>query len=157
MINYICERKFLSSANFVFTGISQDSFQGVTVLIHPNQLFDGCIIYLLYNELQEFIRLSRFIQNKYVLISGLSDFTVPYYSDYHRIDGTELLRSEMLLAWYALNITHEFPKLHHLPIGIPRCIPFLGSSFDVDKKDEPDFEEYIGWYNISTFTDMEWV
>ena len=156
-IDYIAERKFIHLADIVFTFVQEDTFNGTPVLRHTSQLFDGCIIYLVYNFMPQFLEFLPFINVTFTLISGLSDFTAPYYSDHHRVDGMRILNNPMLKGWYALNITHHHPKLHHIPIGIPRSVPFLGSGFDVDKKDLPEFEEYIGWYNSKTFMDMEWV
>lgn len=97
-----------------------------------DKMFDGCIIYLHLNYLVEFIEnILPKINNKFKLISGFSDYLVPYLFEPDReLRSDILLNSEKLIMWYGLNVTVSHPKITIIPIGIPRSMPFIINAED---------------------------
>ena len=139
-MNYISELQFMELAHFYYP--PYDNFRLGSVnpngLYNMDDMFDGCILYLHYNYVIEFIEqiLPR-INHKFKIISGISDYLVPYLFEPDRDIRTDiLLNNDKLISWYGLNVTVPHAKIKSIPIGIPRSLPFIIT------QDESNF---MGW------------
>lgn len=107
-----------------------------------NSLKDKTKIYLHLDYLKEFIDIILpEITVQFILITGFSDFIVPYLNNSNKNENSNLLlNSEKLLYWFGVNVFDEHPKIIKIPIGIPRNIPRI---FIVE--DNKDYN-YMSWY-----------
>lgn len=126
-------------SDFIFPNID---FGINTPVLNVNNMFDDCIIYIFGNYIDNFtINVLPLISKKFILITGVSDFIIPYHTEPPKNKISNILLSNInLVAWYGLNKTENHPKLYHLPIGIPRSLPFV--EIGGKNKEIP----YMGWY-----------
>jgi hypothetical protein len=83
-----------------------------------NKLYDGCTIYVCNYAIPFFIeRALPLIQNKFILVSGDSDCTVPDEL-FNNNDFHAFINNEKLIHWYAQNCILNHPKLSRIPIGL---------------------------------------
>ena len=62
----------------------------------------------------------------FIIISAESDHTIPYlnYSNKNELCKT-ILDNDNLIRWYSINVDYDHPKLIHIPIGLPKHVPFI--------------------------------
>jgi len=83
-----------------------------------NKLYNGCTIYVCNYAIPFFIeRALPLIQNKFILVSGDSDCTVPDEL-FNNNDFHAFINNEKLIHWYAQNCILNHPKLSRIPIGL---------------------------------------
>lgn len=133
-MKYISEVEFMDLANFYYPpyDMFKNTSKNPVGLYDTDKMFDGCIIYLYLNYLVEFIEnILPKINNKFKLISGCSDYLVPYIFEPDReLKSDILLNSEKLIMWHGLNVTVSHPKIKRIPIGLPRSLPFIINAED---------------------------
>ena len=101
------------------------------------QLFPGCIIFAHPIFFYRFDFIAE-IKVPFILITGKSDETIPFYSCNNVDDkGEKILANPNLIKWFANNIDYKHDKLTCVPIGLPRNIPWIGN----DKSGI-----YMAWY-----------
>jgi len=129
MSKYISEANFQDICDYYF---SPDNILFGTkpkILTNDiiNTLKDNTIIYLCLNNLKQFVRsILPIINIKFILLSGISDFIVPYLKEPERyLEVENLLNSDKLIHWFGLNVYIPHPKISVIPIGIPRSLPFI--------------------------------
>lgn len=110
-----------------------------------DELQENIIIYLHLDYLKEFIELILpKINIKFKLITGFSDYSVPYLCIPDKNNNSDiLLNSDKLLVWYGTNVYNNHDKIVKIPIGIPRNAPHI-----VNVLHDPDYT-YIGWYSVN--------
>jgi hypothetical protein len=142
---YISESGFVKFADFVhppweFFKMDTDT-EGLVI----DNMFNGCIVYLHWNYYEEFINtILPQIKCKFKLITGVSDYIVPYVKEPARYMASDnLLNNSNLIKWYSINATIDHPKLIKIPIGLPRNLPFPTSFVDTDTGG--DIVTYMGW------------
>lgn len=124
---YLSEIELISHSDFVFPPDSSFSMGTSTPILMIGPMKPGCIIYLHWDFGSQFIQFALpLIRVPFKLITGISDFLVPYRQEPQRDTSADrLLQHPLLLCWFAINKTVSHPKLHSIPIGIPRSLPYL--------------------------------
>ena len=117
---------------------------------HQNKQYkNGTIIYLKIEFIREFARvLLPLIQYKFILVSGLSDYTCPQ-NLFPNSEVEPFINNSNLIHWYVCNCTIKHTKITLLPIGIDYwtispvgCSAFFGNKMSpIDQ--ETEFKEII--------------
>lgn len=114
-------------------------------LTHPDEVFDKCVIYIPTEYLLNFVNTGFLsgITKKFKLVTGLSDYTMPYLDDNDKWKGyEEILNHTCLISWYGSNYDKKYlshPKMHAIILGLPRSIPFPEKC--------GNGRPYQGWYS----------
>jgi hypothetical protein len=138
MNRYISECNFLMECDLFYTGPA-DYGLGSEKIFHPTKMFENCVIYLHLYFFKSFVEIMKHNKFKYKIVSGFSDYLVPYISEPNRDYTADwLLFDENLIGWFCVNKQIEHPKLISIPIGVPRSLP------DPAKGNE-QYGEFMEW------------
>jgi hypothetical protein len=144
-----------------------------TVLVNHifiDRLRDGDTIYVCSSALLDFVsRILPNIRTRFILVSGDSDSSIPFYSLLQKAFRV-LIQNEYLIVWFSQNLTaspKEYPKMQYLPIGMdyhtianndmywgPRCSPKTQEILlmELQKKMRPFIERIPTAYTTFHFT-----
>ncbi|EKX43421.1 hypothetical protein GUITHDRAFT_110544 [Guillardia theta CCMP2712] len=96
-----------------FADLLHDALDGVNCRFHPQDVFEGAVVYVNALLLEDFfVNKHPFIRNRYILVTHCSDAGAPGAFDVY-------LDDPRIIAWFAQNpdLSHH-QKLHPLPIGL---------------------------------------
>lgn len=145
---YLCQLNYVSIADWIITNNPRHRLNK-SYLINPLDVKPRDIIFvntvlLSYEKMYESL-LS--IQVPYILITAISDETVPYLYDNDtkpKLNYQRLLDSKNLIAWFGTNVDVDHPKIHLIPLGIPFSKPVHSDTHPVFKSPHC---KYMGWYS----------
>jgi len=83
-----------------------------------NEVFEGCTIYICNYAISHFATVMNSIKNKFILVSGDSDCTVPNELFPNNDLFLNFINNSKIIHWYAQNCVLEHPKLSKIPIGL---------------------------------------
>ena len=122
---YISEIHFMVIADFIHQGDLYFGYRG-NKLFNPSKMFDNCIIYINLNFVHIFIEMMRNNKFKYILISGYSDYIVPYLRETEKFSPINtILNDQNLICWFGTNNISDHPKIKLIPTGISKTIPVV--------------------------------
>lgn len=108
-----------------------------------SKLKENCTIYVCNKAIPAFTNIIDKINNRFILVSGDCDVTVP-----NGIFTTEehffyLINSDKLIHWYAQNCVYEHPKITKLPIGLDYHTLSFTNPYSIDwgEKKTPQNQE----------------
>jgi hypothetical protein len=82
-----------------------------------SKLSDGCTLYVCNYAIPYFSKMLPNIPNKFILVSGDSDCTIP--TDFFNMDQfIQFINHEKIIHWYSQNCVINHPKISKLPIGL---------------------------------------
>jgi hypothetical protein len=83
-----------------------------------SQIKENDLVYIKTDKLIEFSKILSDIDKKFVLVSGCSDYTLPF--DIFSSDNSffNFINSDQIIHWYAQNCIISHPKITQLPIGM---------------------------------------
>lgn len=114
-------------------GDGDDGFLKCPLLKDKSQVFPNAIIYA-SNYYNFKYTIFTEINVPFILITGKTDYIIPYFEfDKPNNIGFKILQNPNLIAWYGNNTDSIHPKLITVPLGLPRCIPWIESN-------------YVAWY-----------
>lgn len=105
--------------------------------IDLSKIKENSTVYITGSAVSEFAKHLDEIQNKFILVSGDCDETIPadIFSD---DEFNKFINSEKIIHWYSQNCTKTHPKLSIIPIGLD-----YHSTGDRDKNMSPVQEEQM--------------
>ena len=143
---FVSEIQFMVIADFIYQGDLYLDYSEKK-LFKPSRMFDKCIIYINLNFVHHFIDMIKDNTCRYVLISGYSDYSVPYLREPERYYGTDILLNDPnLICWFGANKIINHPKIRHIPIGVPNTIPNV--RYDNERGDFTEWIYHIDSQNI---------
>lgn len=83
-----------------------------------NDIKDGSIIYVCNDAIPSFVNYTKNMNNKFILVSGDSDSTVPNEIFRNHSDFLLFIESDNIIHWYSQNCIFGHPKLTKIPIGL---------------------------------------
>jgi len=84
-----------------------------------SKLYDGCTLYVCNFAIKIFINYVKYINVKFILVSGDSDCTVPNEIFSSNEDFISFIENNNIIHWYSQNcILSDHPKLSKIPIGL---------------------------------------
>lgn len=109
--------------------------------LYPNDMFDGCTVFFVFNYFKEFIEKELpAINKKFTVITACSDFIFPYMDN--REDWTgykEFLDNPYLLQVFAINSDIFHPKVRSIFVGLTQSKPLTQIEAILDHKPADDF------------------
>jgi hypothetical protein len=118
---FVSSRGLLKSCTFhspdpkSSNSIDKDYLEG---MLNGDKMFDGMSIYICSDLLSYFVNdILPNIKNKFTLVSGDSDLTIPE-EVLNPIQIDNLLKNQYLIRWYAQNSKLQSGKLYQMPIGL---------------------------------------
>lgn len=79
---------------------------------------ENATVYVCNTAISFFSGIINDIQNKFILVSGDSDTSVPTEIFSNNADFDRFINNEHLIHWFAQNCVVQHPKITHLPIGM---------------------------------------
>lgn len=75
------------------------------------------VLYIKSDKLHRFSKIIDMIQIKFILVSGCSDYTIPF-DIFSEDEFNKFVTNKNLIHWYAQNCMINHPKISLLPIGL---------------------------------------
>jgi len=83
-----------------------------------SKLYDGCTLYVCNYAIPYFSTVINKINNKFILVSGDSDCTVPDELFKNNNEFHNFINNEKIIHWYSQNCILDHQKLSRIPIGL---------------------------------------
>ena len=144
MTNYMCELYMMNICNYMINAEHpyNSLYENKLPELDLSKIKNNDIIYMYLKKdiLYHFIlNTLPHITVNFKLITGLSDDTAPYSSDYDKNEHYEtLLNNIYLTRWYAVNKDCDHPKIVAIPIGTVKSLPISSGI------------KYLAWYSNRT-------
>ena len=74
-------------------------------------------IYIKSDYLYEFSKIIDIIPNKFILLSGCSDYTIPN-DVFNEEEFLKFINNDKIIHWYVQNLVYNHKKITNLPIGL---------------------------------------
>jgi hypothetical protein len=114
------------------------------------KLNDYDTLYIKTDALNDFSKKISNIKNKFILLSGCSDYSISVDVLSNQSDLKNILDNENLIHWYAQNNVYSHPKLSMLPIGLDYHTMYRNDIYWGEKKTPFEQEnELIEFKNLS--------
>ena len=110
---YICSMGFRKSCD-IFSLINSDNLQDYNF----NNLKDNDILYIKTDALYNFSKIINNINSRFILVSGCSDYTVPYDIFYDIDEFINFISNDKIIHMFSQNCVWKHAKITNLPIGL---------------------------------------
>ena len=113
---YVSSRGILKSCNVKST----TPISSIKQLLNYDfsKLYDGCTLYVCNYAIPYFSTVINKINNKFILVSGDSDCTVPDELFKNNNEFHNFINNEKIIHWYSQNCILDHKKLSRIPIGL---------------------------------------
>jgi len=82
-----------------------------------SNLKENTILYIKSDYLSEFSNLINNIPNKFILVSGCSDYTIPN-DIFTNDDFIKFINNDKIIHWFSQNNVYKHSKITNLPVGL---------------------------------------
>jgi len=113
---YISSRGILKSCDVK----SNTPISSINYLLNYNfnHLYDKASIYVCNYAIPYFSTVINHINNRFILVSGDSDCTIPFDLFKTNEDFEHFINNEKIIHWYSQNCVINHPKMSKIPIGL---------------------------------------
>lgn len=115
-----------------------------------DNLKDNDILYIKTDAIYHFSKTINKINNKFVLVSGCSDYTIPNDIFPNMKEFIDFIENNKIIKWFSQNCIFKHEKIVNLPIGLAYHTPYIPELFwifDEEGKKTP-VEQEIDLINI---------
>jgi hypothetical protein len=110
---YICSMGFRKSCD-LYTLLNVDNVDNYDF----SKVKYGDLLYIKTDAINNFSKIIDKIKTKFVLISGCSDYSVPYDRFSNETEFINFIENDKIIHYYAQNCTYKHKKITLLPIGM---------------------------------------